>query len=406
MTVFSHSPQIVGSSKSNTQLLALARRAYESIPYYTSSLATVNFDAPSLGITDLPMLTKETVRAVQGDIVKSGYKSRTDVIVEYTSGSTGIPLRLFRNRTEVMKGGRALWRARSEIFPDVMFTPGVQVSASELIAPETTDDHTVVLSAFDLRPDRVSHYLDAIDYHQPTWLRGHPAVLAILAEGLRRANRHLRSPLSFVESNSGWLSTETRDLLAEAFNCRVVNHYGTRETYTISYECSTGTMHILDDCVVAEIHPRPDVNSNELVVSSLIFEVMPFIRYRVGDFVELRNVSCSCGKTTPELRPLGGRSNEVIEGTALVGTYVFHVLITRLIKSGFDGIMQYQVIQNGRKSFDVYLVLKDSGHLDFVAAKFQEEAEAILPGAHFSFRTIDYIEPTRGGKVQVFLKCL
>ncbi|WP_139488147.1 phenylacetate--CoA ligase family protein [Brevibacillus dissolubilis] len=398
-------PQVISSEKAVARLLNLARQAQEQVPFYQKSFNGIDFTSPLTALTDLPFLTKDQVRAAQQDIVKQGMIDHPDTVLEYTSGSTGIPLKLVRSRTELMKGAKSLWRSRAQFFPDVMFTPGVQVSASELIQQEAKTDQTIILSAFDLRPDRVEQYLDQIDYHKPAWLRGHPAILAVLAEGMRRVNRRFTHKLVFVESNSGWLQDETRDLLAEMFDCPIANHYGTRETYTIAYECPHGTMHLQDDMVVAELHTREEGIGHELVVSSQIFETMPFIRYRVGDLVESGTGQCACGSSAPELRPFGGRSNELIEGTVLVGTYVFHVLVTKILKAGYD-IMQYQVYQTGLDTFDVQLVLADPTSLQGIADRFVKEAASILPNASFSFQAVDHIEPTRGGKVQVFVKCL
>lgn len=405
MPARSPDPLSLAAPKATTQLFALAGRARETVPYYRASLAEVDFGSPSLRLADLPLLSKELARAAQADLVRPGYTDgRQDVIVEHTSGSTGIPLRLIRTRAEVLRGARALWRLRSEIFPDVMSAPGVQVSASPLITDESPTDRTVVLSAFDLRPDRIDRYLDALDACKPVWLRGHPAVLAVLAEGLRRTRRRLGCKLAFIESNSGWLSFETRNLLAETFDCKVVEHYGTRETYTIAYECPAGTMHLLDDCVVAELLPHPEAHATQLVASSLIFEVMPFIRYQVGDWVEAEASACVCGKASPALRPAGGRGEEMIAGTVLLGTYVFHVVVTQLARSGVDQIMQYQVIQTGIDRFDVRLVLEEPERLNDVAGRFRKEATAILPDAQFCFEALDHIAPTRAGKVQAFVR--
>jgi phenylacetate-CoA ligase len=382
------------------EALAVAARAARNVAFYAERFDAIALDRASL--MDLPVLTKDEARREQRRMVRPAAPSQRRV-VDHTSGSTGIPLRCVRTESEVLRAATALWRARMAHLPDITSVTGVQVSASELVQADAPSDRTVRLSAFELHPDRIEHHLEAIDAHRPRWLRGHPAVLAVLAAGIRRTCRPLRSPLALVESNSGWLSAETRALLADAFQCPVVNHYGTRETYTISYECPSGRMHLFDDCVVVQVGDGAE-REGEVVATSLIFECMPFIRYAVGDLARLEPAGCACGSPAPVLTPLGGRSGDLIDGTALVGTYVFHAVVTRLARAGLEDVLQYQVAQTDRRSFHVRLVLADGAAVQRVAHGFADEARRIIPDAHLSFEAVEAIDPGPGGKPQSFVK--
>jgi phenylacetate-CoA ligase len=261
----------------------------------------------------------------------------------------------------------------------------------------------LLLTNLDWNIERVGSFLDELDAVQPAWLSGPPALLSVVAEGLRRSGRHLRRQISFVESTSDWLSPEVRGLLAETFQCRVVNHYGCQETYTIAYECPQGNMHIFDDCVVVELQPREAGNS-EIVVSSLIFEAMPFIRYKVGDIIRPDVQTCSCGNSAPVLGQIEGRVSTVIAGTTLPGNHVFYQVVTWMAKAGFDAIQKYCVHQTGLHDFDVHLVLKNKRELPTLRPVFEEMASVWLPHARFSFEAVDAIAPTERGKMQYFVR--
>jgi phenylacetate-CoA ligase len=376
------------SARDERAALALAQRAASAVPFYAA-------------LADLPVLTKEEARLEQRRMVRAAVAGE-DRVVDHTSGSTGIPLRCVRTRREILRAATALWRARMQHLPDVTSAIGVQVSASELVQDDAANDRTVRLSAFDLHPDRIGRHLDEIDAHRPQWLRGHPAVLALLAAGSRRLRRPLRCAPAFIESNSGWLSLETRALLTETFGCPVVNHYGTRETYTISYECRSGRMHLFDDCVA--VQTAGGGAEGEVVATSLIFECMPFIRYAVGDLARREPAGCACGSAAAILTPLGGRSGDLIAGTPLVGTYVFHAVVTRLSRAGLQDILQYQVAQTGRRAFHARLVLARGAELRRLAPPFAAATRDIMPGVKVSFEVVDAIEPGPGGKPQSFVK--
>ncbi len=400
-------PHILNSPKAVAQLMAVASRAYEHVPFYRQRFAGLDFTS-SMQLTDIPLLSKEDARLAQNQLVRADYKAnQPGGFIDYTSGSTGIPLQLVHKQAEVMRCARNLWRARAEHLPTVAEEVGVILFPTTQLntTPVGTNPHKkgkVLLTTLDWDIERVSAYLDELDALQPAWLHGPPALLSILAESLRRNGRRLRRPLSFVESSDDWLSPAVRDLLAETFQCRIVNHYGCQETYTIAYECPQGKMHIFDDSVVVELHPH-ETGKHEIVVSSLIFETMPFIRYKVGDLIHLDEQPCRCGKSAPVLGQIEGRVSTVIAGTALPGNHVFYQVVTWLAKAGFDSIQQYCVHQTSLHHFDVQLVLKDKKEFSTLTLLFREMANVWLPYATFAFEVVDTIEPTVRGKVQLFV---
>lgn len=400
-------PRILNSPKAIAQLIAVASRAYESVPFYRQHFAGLDFTSP-LQLTDIPLLCKEDARLAQNQLIRADHQAnQAGEMIDYTSGSTGIPLQLVRKQAEVMYCARQLWRARSAYLPTVTEEVGVsifpiiQYGASHVGANHQKKGK-LLSTTLGWNIEHISSYLDELDALQPAWLNGPPALLAIVAEGLRRNGRRLRKQLSFVESTSDWLSPELRTTLAETFQCRVVNHYGCQEMYTIAYECPEGKMHIFDNCVVVELHPH-ETGEYEVVVSSLIFETMPFIRYKVGDLVRLEEQPCRCGKSAPVLGQVEGRVSTVIAGTTLPGNHVFYQIVTWMAKAGCDSIQQYCVHQTSLRHFDVQLVLKDKGELSKIISIFREIANAWLPHATFAFEAVDTIEPTERGKRQYFV---
>ena|SRR5215213_5789236 len=98
---------ILHSSTGLARLMALAAQASTTIPYYQQAFAAVDFSRADLHLSSLPLLTKEVARATQDELVRPDYlQEQPDALVAYTSGSTGIPLRIIRRHSEMIRAAR------------------------------------------------------------------------------------------------------------------------------------------------------------------------------------------------------------------------------------------------------------------------------------------------------------
>jgi phenylacetate-CoA ligase len=404
-------PRVLNSPSAISRLMALAQRSRDRIPFYREILGSIDFRAADLSLSDLPLLDKSTVRQAGKTMISPAFcEDGPDVSVAFTSGSTGIPLRLVRTKVEMEPSIRAYWRARAAIFPDVMNTTGIMVVLNAPLSERTSAQRGPIklpMAWYRKRED----YLDTLIDLQPRWLAGPPAVLSLLVENMQRYKRRFRTRLAFVESNSDYLGPEMRARLAEFFECPVVNHYGCEELFTIAYECPQGNMHLFDQCVVAELLPQPDGYDYELVVSSLLFETMPFIRYRVGDSIQMEEKHCTCGNTAPLLGEVHGRTTELVAGSLFCGHYFFSfVMHTVLRQTGLHSISRYQIHQFTLTDFLVKLQLDDmvasqkAEHFRIISTAFREEMAKRIPPWTFTFECVDLIALTTRGKLEYFIR--
>jgi phenylacetate-CoA ligase len=95
------------------------------------------------------------------------------------------------------------------------------------------------------------------------------------------------------------------------FEAEVYNTYGLSEFGATTYTCSSGEMHVHeDDFFVETLDPRtgehsPAGRGGEIVVTTLTREASPRIRYRTGDFGQLRFGRCPCGSSAARLTVVG-----------------------------------------------------------------------------------------------------
>ncbi|RMF88821.1 MAG: phenylacetate--CoA ligase family protein [Nitrospinota bacterium] len=111
--------------------------------------------------------------------------------------------------------------------------------------------------------------------------------------------------------------------------------YGTAEIGIIASECEEGGgMHLNEDFLVEIIDPEtgehvPPGASGEIVTSDVVREAMPIIRYRTGDLTAGLNLEpCPCGRTTPRLQRILGRSSDIprIKGMFIIPRTIQTVL--------------------------------------------------------------------------------
>jgi phenylacetate-CoA ligase len=130
------------------------------------------------------------------------------------------------------------------------------------------------------------------------------------------ARRELSIRLFLV---GGEMSSEAaKRNVAETFNAKIREFYGTAESGQIAFECGQGGgMHVLEDCILEVVDPadgRPVAPGapGEIVLTELVRRALPFIRYRTGDLTEgLDETPCPCGLLTPRLKRIIGRTDAI-----------------------------------------------------------------------------------------------
>ncbi len=112
----------------------------------------------------------------------------------------------------------------------------------------------------------------------------HGAWFALFCE-----RRGIRFPsVKFILCSYEFVSVVHRKILRRVFGVPVFNLYGSTETGHLLMENERGEMKASLENVFYEIVEPDERGVGELVVTTLTNEVMPLVRYRVGDLVERR----------------------------------------------------------------------------------------------------------------------
>jgi phenylacetate-CoA ligase len=151
---------------------------------------------------------------------------------------------------------------------------------------------------------------------------------------------------------------------------RVYQQYGSAERVTMIHTCENGTYHVDSDYGFTEFLPLGG-ERYEIVGTGFNNWLMPLVRYRSGDSVEmeLERSSCPCGRQLPIVKRIHGRKDDYLKVSdgRRIGR-IDHIF------KGVKNIAEAQLIQDRLDEVTVRLVpLKDYG---------EEDEEKLLENAH------------------------
>lgn len=168
-------------------------------------------------------------------------------------------------------------------------------------------------------------------------------------------------------------SNELRREIERRLHILATDNYGLSEVMGpgVAGECEYAVGHHIatDHFIVETIDPKTGEvlepgSEGELVFTSLTKEAFPVIRFRTKDISQLYLDKCSCGRTTPRMRKVTGRTDDML---IIRGVNVFPSQIESVLMN-MEGIgPQYQIIVT-RKGFldelEVKVELSDGGLLE------------------------------------------
>lgn len=180
--------------------------------------------------------------------------------------------------------------------------------------------------------------LEFIEDLHPTVMTATPSFYLHITEVAKERGIDLRKLGVQVLTMGAEASTEqTRQLLGEAWNANVFDVGGTCELFHIYYECAEHRgLHIPEDNYIFEIlDPKTDEpvapgEKGELVVTTLMKDAMPLVRWRTRDITSFREGSCPCGRTSRLIDHFSGRVDDMFK---IKGVGIFPSQIEEIIRS-------------------------------------------------------------------------
>lgn len=162
-----------------------------------------------------------------------------------------------------------------------------------------------------------------------------PSYAMHLTEVAEDMHANLDSLRIGVFGAEAWSENMRRDL-ENRLNIKAYDSYGMSELFGpgVAFECpEQNGLHIWHDCYIVEtIDPKTGEalgpgEKGEMVVTPLVKEAMPLLRYRTGDITMLMEDDCPCGRGQKIAR-LFGRSDDMltVRGINVFPSQIEHVL--------------------------------------------------------------------------------
>lgn len=367
--------------------------AYERVPYYKAKMDEKHVkpsDIKTLSdVTKLPFVTKQDFRDTYPFGMFAVPKNEL-VRIHASSGTTGKPTVVGYTADDMEYWIESVARvacmggAEPDDIAQICFGYGMFTGALGLHEGLTKVGLAVI-------PASVGNSKRQLMYMQDmgtTLLVATPSYAMHLAEliieqGIDPAkDLHVRTALCGGEGMSEGLRRDLQK--AWGPQLRATQNYGMSELNGpgVSGEClELCGMHINEDFFLAEVidpetgEPVPDGEPGELVITCLMKEALPLIRYRTRDLTVLHKEPCACGRTTARMESLSGRADDmlIIRGVNVFPSHIEEVLGT------FEAIgPHYQIVLGTKGYLDTALIqveLADSSLLDSYARMDKLERE-------------------------------
>ena len=169
----------------------------------------------------------------------------------------------------------------------------------------------------------------------------------------------IKTKLSCIVCYAEVLTKEEKEKFTHFFGCKVIEIYQASEGQVAS-ACKEGNLHLNEDLIFAELYDQKGEKVTEagipgqLVITNLINEVQPLFRYRMNDWVVLKE-SCPCGSHYRVLDHVIGRQDDVMMFMTSDHSlqHVFPDLISRWIITTSNEIREFKAIQSEVNEFDL-----------------------------------------------------
>lgn len=335
--------------------------AYANVPYYKKVFVEAGFNPDYFksaeDLKKIPILTKEIIRENFKDLIAKNFKNKS-ITKNRSGGTTGKPIEYYLPKE--LKGDfnyASLYRFYS--WAGVEFGELRVSIAGRLITKKppysmyNLAENQLYVCAHYLEEENLADILKSMIKFKPSFIQGHPSAVSIVAEYM--INQNINIPVKAVFTTSENLYPDQRNVIEEAFQCKVFDTYGMGEMVAMASECAQHNgYHLAPEYGYTEVINTDHYEDvvGEIISTSLQNYAMPLIRYKTGDIGKLKQGKCPCGCNFPMLEKISGRIDDVIK--LRNGKTILPLTIRIRMKNA--GITDFQIVQIEEDSFDVNIL--------------------------------------------------
>ena len=403
------------------KLKALVKHAYHYVPYYRKLFSAAKIKSNDIKnfecMRKIPMTSKKDIQENFADMISRGVDTST-LSCEHTSGSTGIPLKVYRDLSFTHTGYHHA--VNNYILFECGVRPGdnfVTVWGRTAKSIQWGKNYTrlwggpseTVVPLFP--PPRLINILRSI---KPDVLNTFPSVLVTLADyDISGINPRV------ILTQGEMVTEHCRELCRKMFGLKLFETYGSVEFGNLAFECNEHCgLHMITNSAFIEFVDENGEwvspgEQGEIVVTGFLNYVMPFIRYRIGDLGIPTDEKCACGRSWPLIKSIQGRINDYLvlpSGRKLSWLYLIRViraiLYDKIFSESTFTILQYQIVQD-RKDRIILKIVKgrefNPEMMEWVRKSLENEFDKLGEHLEVTIEIVDEIPMERTGKRRLFI---
>jgi phenylacetate-CoA ligase len=392
----------------------LIELAIKYVPYYRKTFADNNLSLLRVeSMSDLqkiPILKKEIIRQDTTKLLNERLDPHS-LLQDRTSGSTGTPLVIYWPKSMFPKWWAVderrvrAWAGVSQSMPRAMIG-GRSIIKGDSIEPYWRYNfiwNQLYMSSYHISNITAPKYINAIKRYGSQWITGYGSAIALLGEWL--CNNPLECPqvLAVLTSGDNLLPGHRR-VIEEGFGCRVFDNYGSAEGCLVISECEHGRMHVQPESGILEIldeegKPCKHGEVGEMIVTGLLNDAMPLIRYRIGDLAAWsQETLCPCGRMSPIISNIEGRADDYL---LLEDGRRFCRLSTAITKS--LTVRSAQIVQD-RLDHAWLLISPAKGYLESHGEVIKNDILSRIGKFKLDVCTVDKLQRTPVGKQKLVVR--
>ncbi|MBK8944274.1 MAG: phenylacetate--CoA ligase family protein [Ignavibacteriae bacterium] len=393
----------------NEKFKNLILNASQNVPYYKklfkehgnlSSVKNLN------DLSQIPILHRKSIQENYRHFF-SDKLNGNEFIETSSGGSTGNPVKLIYSKDTFYRRSAAAKRhdswANFEFGDKQAIIWGARRDFKKLNLKSKIlnylTNNILIFDSSSISDNELEQFLHTLNKFKPKNILGYAQSLVYVADYINSTNFKLYPPNSII-SSAELLTSNDKEKIENAFNAKVFNRYGARETSVIASECEFHNMHVRDEDIILEIvredGSKCDIGEEgEILITDLINHAFPVIRYKIGDTAVRTKENCPCGRNLSTIKISSGRItdfiltplNKKVSGVAAIGYLCAN--IEGLAKVQFHqkevGTVLVNIVPN--KKFDFGIL----PHLNESIKKFLDNIETKI-------EIVDEINTTSSGK--------
>ena len=359
------------------KLNQLLNHAYQNVLYYREVFEkyAVNGKIDLKSVEELknfPFLTKKIIQDQKENLYSTDIMHRK-ISKNSTGGSTGEPI-VFLQDEDYKASNFAnfyitqswrdvdpydsvfkLWGAGRDTFEG---KKSLKIHLSDFYR------NRMQFNCYKMTEDDILFFIQKLNQHKPKIVLAYVHAIYDVAIYAKEKNIKIQQQ-NAIHTAAGTLYDFMREEIENVFQCKVFNHYGSREAGSIASECSEHNgLHIMMEHTLVEIVKEDgslceEGEEGEVVITTLANYAMPLIRYKIGDIASLKKYEeCSCGCTYPKIENVSGRTLERIRTMAndIISPEYFVCQIGG--DKDYTDIEKFQIVQKALNEIVVKIVKK------------------------------------------------